>query len=165
MLRKFPYYLLLLCVILACPIHGAAAPSRKPLPPLRVSIAPVQPGITSDRIKAGDIIEFKVTALSSIEVPELSIKVDLVGGTDLISGDTFWSGSAAKNEERSITLTIRAPKSGQGRIRVRVSIPPSGGPRFFASAEYVLGPVSKFKPEQEHPVKKDSKGRSVIEYR
>ena len=40
-----------------------------------------------------------------------------------------------------------------------------GGTRFSAGAEYVLGPVSKYKPEQEHPVKKDSKGRNVIEYR
>jgi hypothetical protein len=165
MTRKFSLYLLLLCVFLSCPIYGAAVPSRKPLPPLRISITPVQSGITPDQIKPGDIVEFKVTALSSIDVPEMSVKVELIGGADLVSGDTSWSGPAAKNEEKSITLTVQAPKKGMGSVKARVSIPPSGGTRFSARAEYVLGPLSKSKPEQEHPVKKDSKGRNVIEYR
>ena len=162
--------LIICCLMLSLGISGYSvncfsAPAGKPLPPLRISIAPVQPGITSDQIKPGDIVEFKVTASSSIDVPEISIKVELVGGAKLVSGDTSWSGPAAKNEEKSISLTVQAPKNGQGRIKARVSIPPSDGPRFSAGAEYVLGPVSKSKPEQEHPVKKDSKGRNVIEYR
>ena len=164
-MRKVIFYLLLLSVLLSCPTSGAAAPARKPLPPLRISITPVQSGITPDQIKPGDIVEFKVTASSSIDVPEMRIKVELVGGAGLVSGDRSWSGPAAKNEEKSITLTVRAPETGKGRIKAKVSIPPSGGTRFSAGAEYVLGPVSKYKPEQEHPVKKDSKGRNVIEYR
>ena len=165
MIRKIPLYVLLLCVLFSCALSGAAAPSRKPLPPLRISISPVQPGIISDYIKPGDVIEFKVTALSSIDVPEMSIKVELVDGAKLVSGDTSWSGPAAKNEKKSVILTVQAPEKGKGALRARVSLPQSGNTRFSNQALYELGPEVKFKPEQEHPVKKDHKGRDVIEYR
>ncbi len=122
-------------------------------------------GNTSDQIKPGDIVEFKVTALSSIDVPEMNVKVELVGGADLVSGDTTWSGPAAKNEKKTITLIVRAPKKGLGRIKARVSLPPSDGARFSAQAEFRLGPEVKTKPAQEPTVKKDRKGRSIIEYR
>lgn len=144
---------------------GFAAPSGKPLPPLQVRIAPVQAGITSDQIKPGDIVELRVSALSMVDAQELRIKVELVGGAKLISGDTSWNGPAAKNEEKAITLTVQAPMTGKGRIKVSVSSPPADGTRFSGGAEYVLGPNVKMKPEKEYPLKKDSKGRDVIEYR
>jgi hypothetical protein len=163
--RKLIPYLLLLFVFLFHPGINGAGTSHKPLPPLRISIVPVQSGITPDQIKPGDAIEFKIAAVSSIDVPNMSIKVNFSGGAKLVSGDTSWSGPAAKNEEKAIMLTVRAPKTGKGRIRAWVTIPPSDGARFSAGAQYVMGSDAERKPEQEQPVKKDSKGRSVVEYR
>ncbi len=143
-----------------------AGQSHKPLPPLRISIVPVQSGLTPDHIKPGDAVELKVTAVSAIDAPELHINVELIGGAKLVSGDTSWSGQAAKNEEKSFILTVQTPKTGKGKVRARVFISPSdGGPRFSAVAQYVLGPAIKTKPEQDHAVKKDKKGRSIVEYR
>jgi hypothetical protein len=142
-----------------------AGTSRKPLPPLRISIAPVQQDIIQDQIKPGDIVEFNISASSSIDVRLLRIEVMLTGGAKFMSGDTSWSGPAEKNEVKTIVLTVRAPKSGLGRIKARAIITPSDGTRFSAAAHYVLGKEVKLKPEQEHPVKKDSRGRDVIEYR
>ncbi len=142
-----------------------AGTSRKPLPPLRISIAPVQQGIMQDQIKPGDIIEFNISAASSIDVGQMRIEVVLTGGAKLVSGNTSWSGPAGKNEVKTIVLTVRAPSSGLGRIKARAIVSPSDGTRFSAVAHYVLGKEVKSKPEQEHPVKKDSKGRDIIEYR
>ena len=94
-----------------------------------------------------------------------SVKVDLVGGTKLISGDTSWNGPAAKNEEKTINLTVQAPKTGRGSIKAIATIPLTNGPHFSAGAEYVLGGEVKSKSEQDHPVRRDSNGRPVIEYR
>jgi hypothetical protein len=156
---------LLLLFFLSSSVLVYAGPSKKPLSPLRINIAPVQAGITSDQIKPGDIVEFNVTAVSSIDTQELTINVELVGGVQLVSGDTSWNGPAAKNEEKSIALTVRAPRSGKGMIEAHVSIPPSDGARFSAGAQYTLGSEVKTKPENDRPVKKDLKGQDVIEYR
>ena len=163
--RLVAYCLLLMIGISFYSNECTAGVSRKPLPPLRIRIAPVQQDIIQDQIKPGDIIDFNVSATSSIEVPQMRIEVELTGGAKLVSGDTSWSGPAGKNEEKTIVLTVRAPKSGLGKIKARVVISPSEGTRFSAAAHYGLGKEVKSKPEQEHPVKKDSKGRDIIEYR
>ena len=146
-------------------VVSAAGPSKKPLPPLQIRIAPVQPGITPDQIKAGDTVELEVTAVSFMDGQELRIEVELIGGAKLISGDKLWSGPLTKNEEKTILLTVQAPEKGKGRIRARASILSTDGARFSAETQYILGLETKTKPEQEHPVKKDNKGRNVIEYR
>lgn len=103
--------------------------------------------------------------MSFIDVQEMRIEVELIGGTKLVSGDRTWRGPALKNEEKTIVLTVRVPETGKGRIKARVTIPPSDNTRFSSETQYVLGPEIKSKPEHEHPVKKDSKGRDIIEYR
>jgi len=142
-----------------------AAPSRKPLSPLRITIVPTQAGLSSSQIKPGDVVEFTVTTVSSIDVQELSINIELLGGAKLISGETSWVGPAARNEAKSITLSVQAPEKGRGRVKARVSTPPSGGARFSAVSQFDLGPEVKSKPEQEPVIKKDRRGRSIIEYR
>lgn len=159
----FASCLILVAMTMMYASAGSARSAKKPLPPLQVRIAPVQPGITSDQIRPGDTVAFKVIAVSFMDVQEMRIDVELTDGAKLVSGDTSWSGSAAKNEEKTIILTVRAPETGKGRIKARVTIPPAGSARFSTEAQYVLGPETK--PEQEHPVRKDSKGRRIIEYR
>lgn len=139
--------------------------SGKPLPPVHISIAPVQSSVIPAEIKPGDAIDFKVTAVSFTDVQEMRIDVELTGGAKLISGETSWRGPAAKNEEKILLLKVQASEHGKGRIKARVSIPPSDGTRFSAEAQFMLGVEAKTKPEKEHPVKKDRKGRNIIEYR
>ncbi len=160
-------YFLLFAAIFLYPLMGtAAAPSRKPLGPMRITIAPVSAAIMSeDQIKPGDVIEFRVTAVSSIDVPDMDINIELLGGAKLVSGETSWSGPGAKNEEKTILISVQWPEQGQARIKASVSIPPSDSTRFSAVTEYPPVKNKKLKPEQEQPVKKDSKGRDVIEYR
>lgn len=165
-MKLVKFSLVLFAVSLLLPALTCARQARKPLPPLQVRIAPAQAGITSDQIKPGDTVEFKVTAVSSIDVQELHIEVELSGGAKLISGDTYWRGPAAGNEEKIITLTVQAPEKGKGRIKARVTVPPSNGTRFSAEAQYVLGPDVKEKAARdERSVKKDRTGRDIIEYR
>lgn len=163
--RALIYITLLSILILPGAGVSNAGPSHKPLPPLQINIAPTQPGVTSSQINPGDIVEFKVIAVSFMDVQEMRIDVELTGGAKLLSGDTSWSGPAAKNEEKTFTLTVQAPEKGKGRVRARVTLPPSNSTRFSAETEFRLGPEVKNKPEQEPVIKKDRKGRSIIEYR
>ena len=143
----------------------SASLHNKPQPPLLISIEPVQPGITPTNIKAGDVVELRIIAASSLDADDVRIQVDLAGGAELVLGETVWNGSLIKNEEKTIIITVRAPAHGNGKIKARILIPESQGASFSAEDVYVLGVQPKSKPEHEHPVKKDSKGRDVIEYR
>ncbi len=165
-IRLIAYLLALVVPISICPVDSFGAPSRKPLPPVSISITPVSSDITPDQIKPGDIVEFKVSIRSSIPVDELRIDIKLVDGTKLVSGDLSWTGHVDKREEKALFVTIQAPKNGKGGINARGSLPPADGTRFSAEAHYSFGPeIKEENNKNEHPVKKDSKGRNVIEYR
>ncbi len=157
-------FLAIFFVVYGCSFESEAA-SRKPLPPVRIAITPVEAGITSDQIKPGDVIEFSVTAVSSIDAPKIEINVEFTGGAKLVSGESSWSGPAVKNEEKKLVFTVHAPEQGQGTIKARISIPPSDGTRFSAETEFVLGAKTKAKTDKEGTVKKDRKGRRITEYR
>ncbi len=139
-------------------------PSPKPLPPLRVSIHPVRVDITSDRIQPGDIVELRITAVSGIAAPDMRIDLKLEGGAKLVSGATAWEGNAAQDKEITLTVSVKAPDSGRGKVRAVVSLPVARGPHYSSEAEFELGPDVKQKPEREPVIKKNSRGRSVIEY-
>ncbi len=165
-LQQFTIVVLLFFIMLLSAPFAMAGRSRKPLSPLQIRILPERTGLTADQIQPGDVVGFKVTAVSAIDAPKLVIDVELTGGAKLVSGDTSWSGSVAKNEEMSIVLTVQTPRAGKGRIRARAVILPSeGDARFSANALYILGPPEKTMPAVDHSVKKDSKGRNIIEYR
>lgn len=151
-------------LLLTASVCNAAAP-RKPMPPVLITIAPSSAGITQDQIKPGDVVAFKVTATSAIDVKEMHIDVHLTRGAKLVSGETSWKGPSAKNEEKTLLLTVQAPERGTGTIRARVSVPPSDGARFSSEARFMLGPEAQAKPEHNAVKKKDSRGRNIIEYR
>ncbi len=158
--KLFSFIVLFLTVSVFCPDINRA---EKPLPPLTVKIMPVT-GIASDQIKPGDIVDFKIAAVSSIDTEEMRIDVRFTGGAKLVSGDTSWSGPVKKNEEKDILLTVRAPEGGQGRITARASLPPSNNTRFSAEAFYSLGSEPEEKQTEKPVKKKSSKGRDIIEY-
>ncbi len=159
-----PYCALLLALLIHPGMSGANG-SYKPISPLQISIVPTQPGLAAEQIQPGDVVEFTVTAVSLIDAQAVRIDIALTGGAELVSGDTAWKGLMGRNESHSIVLSVRAPKDGKGIIRANVSVAPSGDGRFSAMAQYVMGPGTEAKAEQRHPVKKDSRGRTVIEYR
>jgi len=175
MVKKVMFLVIACCsVSLLTTAMVTAEPAQKPLPPLQVTIQPVRTDITPDAIQPGEAIAFRVTAVSLVDTQEMRIKVDLVSGAELVSGGTSWIGRAAKNVEKVLILTVRAPKNGRGSIKARASIPNTQGAAFSTETSYQLGADAQasqklnqkssiMEPEQQ--VKKDSKGTSVIEYR
>lgn len=150
----------------------AASLQQKPQPPLTISIAPAQPGATPETIKAGDVVDFKVTATSMIDTTELRIKVTLEDGAELVSGELSWAGPAGKREEKQLFFSVRVPSEGTGKIRANLTVSTDGGRPLQRSARYLLL-TEEQKQEQaeakksmkaEHPAKKDSKGRPIVEY-
>jgi len=139
--------------------------SPKPQPPLQISIAPARPGVTPETIKAGDVVDFKVVASSMIDTMEMRIQVKLADGVELVSGDLSWTGPAMKNEIRTLPITIKVPLQGNGSVKAKLSITLSEGSEFATSSEFALGGNNKPKPESARPVKKDSRGHGVVEYR
>lgn len=138
--------------------------SGKPKPPVQITISPVNTTIAPTNIKPGDVVEFKITASSHIEAQKMEIRVDLIGGAELVSGETEWNGPVAGNEEKSLVITVRAPLKGHGRIRAKAVIPVSEGTSFAAATSYALGGEEK-KEKPRPPAKKDSKGRDIREYK
>ena len=155
-------WLALLIAVLLDPLVVHAA---KPRSPLQASISPVQSGLVATAIKPGDAVEFKIVGKTFTDTGELNIKVELHGGVELLSGETSWTGPANKGEDKTLLITVRAPKHGNGRISARVSMPPSSGASFAAGAEYLLGMSAQKKPAPLPEIKKDNKGREIREYR
>lgn len=145
---------------------GGRKPPEKPLPPLGVSISPVEEGLLPADIKPGDTVQFRVTVFSFINTKEMCIEIKLSGGVELIEGETVWTGPVEKNEERTLLLTVRAPLKGKGRIKAKAVIPASRGNFFSARASYKLGEDVAGKAAESAPLKKkDGLGRDIIEYR
>ena len=81
----------------------------KPMAPLKISIAPVQPGLAAADIKPGDTVEFKIIGQAFTDATGLNINVELQNGAALVSGATSWTGSAKKGEDKTLLITVRAP--------------------------------------------------------
>ena len=147
---------------------GEATPKKgKPQSPLQISIAPIDPSITPERIKPADMVEFVVTVVSLSDAEEIRILVELPKGSELVSGELSWSGSVSRNEKQTLKYTVKVPVKQSGPIKARVVMPSSEGHSFSASAYYALGAQAqpKDKSGTVRPLKKDSKGSDVIEYR
>lgn len=145
---------------------AAALSSRaKPLPPVQISITPVQSGLSSSSIKPGDAVDFRVNILSSTDASEMRVRNTLDEGTELIAGDLSWSGAVHKGQEVTVSFTVRAPKKGKGKITSHVDVFSGDVLLYSSKTEYELGAPEKAKPGPPRGIMKDSKGRDVIEYR
>lgn len=161
------HYLCLLS-ILCLPVivyAGEMKTPGKPRPPLQIAISPVQSGLSPAYIKPGDVVELKIIGKTLADADELNIKVELLGGVELVSGETSWVGPAKKGEDKALLVTVRAPKHGNGRIRARVSVMQTGGAAFAVETEYRLGADLEKKPTTLPEIKRDNKGREIKEYR
>lgn len=154
-------WLLLLMLALSVPLVAQAA---KPMSPLQVSINADQSGLIVAAIKPGDVVNLRVTAKTYIDTEDLLLRVELHGGAQLISGDLSWLGSANKGEERVLHFSVRVPKQGQGRIKVKSSISQLTAAPITAESEYILGNLPQKKSGAALPTKKNSNGRMIREY-
>ena len=158
---KFKFWSALLAAALAVPLAVHAA---KPRPPLQITIVPAQLGQLAEAIKPGEVVDLKIIGKTFVDADELSIKVKLHGGMELISGETTWVGPLKKGQEKVLVLTVRVPKQGYGRIMARIATPPTAGASFVAETEYQFGSSAAKKPAELPAIKKDSKGREIREY-
>jgi len=165
---------LLLMLILYCTMLvlsgtvSAAGNAKKPRPPLKITIQPVQDNVLSTAIQPGETISFRVTAVSYVDTQELRVNIELSGGAELVSGQTAWTGTAAKNEKKEFILTVRAPQKGGGKISAHAAIPGTDGPSFAVESWYLLGAEPNMKSslgDTRPKAKKDRRGRDVLEYR
>ena len=172
-LRKLTCFAIVVAVpCLVSTAAFAASLHNKPQPPLAISIAPAQPGATLETIKAGDVVDLKVTATSMIDTTELRIKVKLEDGAELVSGELSWAGPAGKREEKQLLFSVRVPAEGTGKIRAELTVSTDGGRPLQRSARYLLLTEEQKQEQMEakknmkaaHPAKKDSKGRPIVEY-
>ncbi len=145
--------------------HEKSRPAGKPSAPLKISISPAQAGLLPADIRPGAVVEFRIRATSHLDAPEMRIKVELTGGMELVSGEVDWKGPVAQAGEKTLTMTVRTPLKGSGEIKARAMIHSAGGPSFSAGASYRPGGVTVNKATPRPPVKKDSAGRDIIEYR
>ncbi len=151
-------------LLLGAPV-GMAGPAAKPRPPLQITIAPVQAGVTSDTIRPGTATAFVVSARSLVDTETMRITVELQGGARLVTGDTSWIGPARKNEVIRLYVTVASPAKGAGSIRARVSVAPARAARFTAQARFLLGPTQDLQPIRKGVRRQGRAGRSIIEYR
>jgi hypothetical protein len=157
--------MILLCFLASVGGDVIGGPATgKPRLPLSVVIEPALPGMTGDGLRPGDVVEFNVKAVPLVEAKELRLTAQLTGGAELVQGALEWSGPLSKGEEKKITFTVRVPQRGQGRIRVTATLVREGRRVVKSTAEYVLGTIGPEKEKPEHRLKRDSKGRDIIEY-
>ncbi len=151
----------------------AASQQQKPQLPLLIFIAPAQPGVSPDTIKAGDVVDFQVVATSLVDATEMQIQVKLADGAELVSGELFWSGQAGKSEEKQLFFSVRIPATGIGKIKASLTISTDGAKPLSRMAQYLLMTGEQQNKQLEaqkkmrltNPARKDSKGKDVIEYR
>jgi len=164
-IRTLHYTIIALPLLIFCSNTEAAQSRAKPLPPVRVMLSPVQPGLESSSIKPGDVVEFKVSILSSVDASEMRVHSSLDGGAELVTGELTWTGQARRAEETSVLFTVRAPLKGKGKISTRVEIYSGDVLLYSTKAMYEIGITVKDKPDKPRGVRKDSKGQGVVEYR
>lgn len=142
----------------------ANGPAQKPLPPLEISIATAQQGITP---QPGDAVELAVTARSALDASEATITIKLSGDVELLSGELAWSGPVKKGESTILLITVRVPAGSRGMVKARISLPATADASFSREARYSFGKDKEQseKQSEEKPVKKDRRGRDIIEYR
>ena len=156
--------LTMLCLA-AIPYSAAAATvSKKPLLPVTVTIGPSLPSVNEDTLQPGETVAFTIKATTLADVGEMRLEAKLSGGVELVAGTLEWAGPAGKGEEKQLSFTVRVPLKGQGNIKATATIVREGKRTVKSTAQYVLGRGERVKKKPEYQLKKDSKGRDIVEY-
>lgn len=142
-----------------------AGPKQKPQAPAQISITPQQQGSEGQDISPGDVVVLTISAEGFLDIDELQIETFLQGGAEYVSGERTWKGRAVRNERKVITLSVRSPLQGAGKVRARVSLFRAGERLLTKQTLFDLGPKSGSSPNKPvRPSRKDSKGREIVNY-
>ena len=145
---------------------GAAEIKAKPQLPVRIAIEPVQKALKAQGIKPGDIVELRITASTMKDADEVRIDAELQDGAELVSGATSWRGKAAKGAPNELVLGVRAPAGGTGTVKATVRVFRGGKQIMKKETRYFLGgePSGPGRIPAGAVIKKDAKGRDIVEY-
>ena len=142
-----------------------AGTRQKPQAPAEILITPLLREANGKTIDPGEIVTLKISARAFIEVDELLIETFLPAGSEFVSGDRIWKGSAARNESKEITLTIRSPLQGSDTVQARVSLFRAGERLTSKQTNFDFFTKSGSSPNKPaRPSRKDSKGREIVTY-
>lgn len=148
-------------------VRADAGPVRgKPMIPVQVAIEPTVAKMKPGDIKAGDVVEFRVSARAARGSDEMTIEITLLDGAELVYGNLKWSGRVSENEEKQLVVHVRAPKTGTGRIMASVTVLRDGKGAVSKQTVYTLGKAAAGASGKPAPkaTRRDSKGREVVEY-
>ena len=138
-----------------------AVKSHKPASPITVSIDASGPAIAGP----GDVVELLAT-VTSVSGGTLMVDVKLTGGVELLGGKLSHVVKSGSGEPFVFSFTVRLPQSGRGKVRVVArTVDGKGRKGFSGRAVYRFGPETEKPPVHEPEPGKDSKGRSIMQYR
>ena len=139
-------------------------PKGKPASPISVTISSVDESLSPDNLSSGDVLELEVRVASHAELERVSLTVKLSGHIELLRGDADWTGSLDSGDELVFPISVKVLKKGPGKIKARAFSSFSKTSSFSASDTFRIGQGKDEKPSQ-LPIKKDGKGRNIIEHR
>jgi len=147
-----------------CIYASGSRPGGKPASLLSLKISTADESFLPDNVSDGDVVDLEVTLVSHAELERVDVSVRLSGHIELLQGEIDWSGPLKAGEEIVFPVSLRVLKNGRGKIKARALSQLSKTASFSASHTFNLGRDKEEKPSH-LPVKKDSKGRNIIEQR
>lgn len=162
---KISVYIVSVYLALANIFVFAGGISSKPRPSVQISITGVNSDLSSDNAQHGEIRELTVTIKAFADHSSASMHIILSEGAELVSGESAWTGPLAKDEVKTFIISVRASKTGKGKITARIAAGKDKGAGMRSEAEFLLGGSAKKKSQNATPKPVlDNKGRKVIEY-
>ncbi|HWR72858.1 MAG TPA: hypothetical protein VN604_06790 [Nitrospirota bacterium] len=144
-------------------VFAGGMPS-KPLPPVLISIVAVNPSQIPENIGPGEIVELTVTMQAFTDQPSTTMHIILSEGAELVSEESGWTGSLAKDEVKTFIISVRTSKEGKGKIVARMAAGDDKKTGLRSEARYQLGKSAKKKSRSAEPKSILNKGREVVEY-
>ena len=114
--------------------------------------------------QVGGELVITVTTRPLLPAPKIKISINLPEGLELKAGEISWEGSMSKGEERDIEVSVKILKEGLFDVIGVASIEYPDGSRLVKSTSGTIEVGQYKKPEQPGIVKKDRKGREIIEF-
>lgn len=136
----------------------------KPSVPLYISITKTDLSQTGGDLPDKNTTVLKIEVLSKISAPHMTIEISCSGDLELVSGEGHWEGPVGKDEVVSITVLVKKTGPHKGIVRAGAGIDVSEDIRYSASDSYLFDAAKK-RSTLNPPVKKDGKGRNIIEER
>ena len=144
-------------------VGSGARPKSKPQAPIKIEIITANSNMNIGNITGGDIVDLQILVSSYADIVNAVVNISLSRQLVLISGNVIWEGPLKKDDTKLIPITVQIPQIKGGKIKAKVVAPFSEGTSFSSSAQLSFNGVKK-KPDKS-PMKKDGKGRDIIEHR